>query len=841
MKKILLSVIAIIGVALSCKKAPEEVPVTSVTISQTTAEMIIGETVQLIATITPMSATDKNIVWSSSKQSVATISNSGLVTAVAEGQSTVTASAGGKSATCTIIVSKGFIEVSSITLNKNELSLARGKSETLIPTVNPSDATDPTVTWTSSDAKVASVDAHGKVVAIDGGSAVITAKAGSHQATCTVSVTVPVERVSLDQNNVTIEEESSFTLVAKITPDDATNKTVEWTSSNVKVATVDDNGKVTGMTVGTATITAKVADKQATCAVTVVKKTIPVSSITLNKAELALYKGQTETLVATVKPDDATNKTVTWSSSNTKVATVDSNGKVIAVATGSATISAKAGDKEATCSITVTIPVETVTLNKTELTIILGQKETLVATVKPDDATNKTVTWTSSNTQVATVDANGKVSSVAAGTATITAKAGEMKATCVVSVIIPVESITLDNTSITFEEGESKTLKATVTPSNATNKTVSWSSSNASVASVDQNGKVTAVMEGTATITAKVEDKQATCKVTVEKAATKITSLSFDGSALYVGDGYSYTLKVNVSPDDAVGKYTWKSSNSSRVSVSGNGNTATVTSNSASTSYTTVTVTDSRTGLSASIKVYSFINNFSWNESTGETYSGYPLITIPVGGTHRLKYSSGAGSDILNLFSDMDNFVFYEPSSVVFKPANISISPDGLVTGLKEGTTGIKPTGYISASGNRLYIKVAGKLYENEYNDTKDYANNVPYGFPMVFSLLNTSDVDWFKLQTDKTSGTISVTLSVEYSGASSLQGNEARLCKYALYDSSMQMWGSGSFSFSNSSPKASINKTVPAGPLYLKIYFDTSYTSELFPQGDMTLKLIVN
>lgn len=295
-------------------------------------------------------------------------------------------------------------------------------------------------------------------------------------------------------------------------------------------------------------------------------------------------------------------------------------------------------------------------------------------------------------------------------------------------------------------------------------------------------------------------------------------------------------------PDDAVGSFTWKSSDSETVSVSGNGSTATVKPSYASTGYTTVSVTDQRTGISASIKVYSFIQDFTWNESTGDTYGGYPLITIPVGGTHQLKYSSGAGSNILNLFGNLNDFVFYEPTYVVSSPANISISPEGLVTGLKEGTTGIKPTGYIQASGNRVYFKVASKMYESEYNDTKDYANNVPYGFPMVFSLMNTSDVDWFKLQTKTSSGYISATLSVEYSGASGLSDNEVRLCKYTLYDSSMQLWGSGSFSFSGSSPTVSITKsTIPAGPLYLKVYFDTSYDSRLCPLDNMTLKLIEN
>ena len=665
MKKILFPLIAIIGLALSCQKAPEEVPVASITIGQTTAEMIIGETVQLTAIITPSNATEKSITWSSSKLSVATISSSGLVTAIAEGQSTVTASAGGKSATCTVIVSKGVVAVTSVTLNKTEIALIKGESELLIPTVNPADATDKTVTWTSSDAKVASVDSNGKVIAIGGGSAVITAKAGNQQATCTVSVTVPVEGVSLDLDAVTIEEESSVTLVAKITPDDATTKTVEWASSNAKIAVVDANGKVTGMAIGTATITAKVADKQATCAVTVVKKTIPVSSVTLNKTELALYKGQTETLAATVKPDDATNKTVTWSSSNTDVATVDSNGKVVAVTAGSATISAKAGDKEATCAVTVTIPVETVTLNKAELTIILGQEETLVATVKPDDATDKTVTWTSSNTAVATVDANGKVASVAVGTATITAKAGEKTATCAVSVIIPVESIALDKTSITLDEGQSETITATVAPDNATIKTVTWSSSDASIASVDQNGKVTAIKVGTATITAKAGEKTATCDVTVNKKVISVESIFLDKESLTLIVGNTATLTATVLPDDATDKtVTWKSSNTGAATVEngvikgvGTGTaTITATAGDVSATCTVSVVYDSAAGVYAQYYGGSIVSINGLIQSGSKLNFGvvnYSSETIHVVSAQLIDGETGNGGNVMSIGVDI--------------------------------------------------------------------------------------------------------------------------------------------------------------------------------------------
>ena len=310
--------------------------------------------------------------------------------------------------------------------------------------------------------------------------------------------------------------------------------------------------------------------------------------------------------------------------------------------------------------------------------------------------------------------------------------------------------------------------------------------------------------------------------------------------SVFVTGGDTYSLRVTVKPEDAHCSFTWKSSNTNAVSIIGRGEMAYVSSNYNSTGYTTVTVTDQRSGLSASIKVYSYIENFSWKESTEETYSGEPLITIPVGGTHQLKYTSSAGSNVLNLFGNKNNIVFYEPY-VVGTPTYITLSSEGLVTGIKDGTTGIKMTGTIPGGGNRVYFKVASRLYESEYNNTKDYANIVPYGMPMQFSLSNASDEDWFKLLTNTgTSGMMTVTISVEYPYASSLSG-ESRLCKYSVYDSSMQEWGAGSFVFSQGSPTSSTTRTVPAGPLYLRVYFSSSSYSGMLPEADMILRMKVD
>lgn len=187
MKKTILA-FAFLGILFSCGKNTQEaeISVSSVSLSQSTAEIIIGETVQLTATVLPSNASQKTITWASSKASVATV-EAGRVTAIAEGTATITASAGGKSATCTVTVSKGVIAVTSIELNKTTFELVEGESETLTATVKPDDATDKTVTWGTSDKTIATVE-NGKVTALKEGEATITAKAGEKSATCRVIV-----------------------------------------------------------------------------------------------------------------------------------------------------------------------------------------------------------------------------------------------------------------------------------------------------------------------------------------------------------------------------------------------------------------------------------------------------------------------------------------------------------------------------------------------------------------------------------------------------------------------------------------------------------------------------
>ena len=469
----------------------------------------------------------------------------------------------------------GSTDVAGITLDKTTAELTEGETLTLTATVTPEDATDKTVTWTSSDETIATVK-DGVVTALKAGKVTITVTSTSNSsvsATCEITVNakvIPATGIALDKTTAELTEGETLTLTATVTPEDATDKTVTWTSSDETVATVA-NGVVTALKAGKATITAKAGEVSATCEITVNAKVIPTTGITLDKTTAEMTEGETLTLTATVTPENATDKTVVWTSSDETVATV-ANGVVTAFKAGKATIRAKSGEVSATCEITVNakvIPATGIALDKTTAELTEGETLTLTATVTPEDATDKTVAWTSSDETVATVK-DGVVTALKAGKATITAKAGEMSATCDITVnakVIPATGIALDKTTAELTEGETLTLTATVTPEDATDKTVAWTSSDETIATV-ANGVVTALKAGKVTITAKSGEVSAACEVTVNAKVIPATGIALDKTTAELTEGETLTLTATVSPEDATDKtVVWTSSDETVATV----------------------------------------------------------------------------------------------------------------------------------------------------------------------------------------------------------------------------------------------------------------------------------
>ncbi len=413
-----------------------------------------------------------------------------------------------------------------IKLNKTKITLVKGKSTTLKVI-----GTKKKAKWSTSNKKIAIVNSKGKVTAKKKGTVTITAKIGSKKYKCKIIVKNPIK---LNKTKVTLVKGKSTTL--KVT---GTKKKVTWSSSNKKVATVNSKGKVTAKKKGIAYITAKADGLTVKSKITVQnKKSIPVEGLLIEFDSVSLKVGNTHKIDVIILPTNATNKTLTYTTSNKNVVTVDSKGKVTAKGKGKAYVTVKSSNgKKARCEFTVKgvkVEVSSVTLNKSTLSLNVGDTYQLSATVNPNNATNKSIEWQSSNESVVTVDSKGKVTAKKKGSAYIHAIAyGGKSKSCQVTVNgvtsneeqgteIAVNNITLSSTTLQLNEYETTKLTASVLPTNATNKDVKWKSSDSSVASVSSTGNVAAKKAGSATITASTSNnKTATCKVTVTKNQPK--------------------------------------------------------------------------------------------------------------------------------------------------------------------------------------------------------------------------------------------------------------------------------------------------------------------------------
>ena len=513
------------GVTASCTVNVTPI-VTGISLPEALTVYVGGSTV-LTPKFTPDGAASTFLEWSSADESIATVDQSGVVTGVNGGRTVITVKCKEYTASCQVKVREAAVGVE---LDITEADLKVGVDELqLTAIVEPSNSIDYDLAWTSSDEGVAVVSAEGLVTPVGPGEAQITVTVDrAHQAVCVVRVTQPAEGVVLDQTELKLQRGTSQVLVATVHPATTNVKDLQWTSSDPAIASVDAEGKVTANALGTADITVTTLDggHTAVCKVTVIQM---VTGVTLDVETATLRIGeQTLQLNAVVAPADATDKSVVWSSSNSDVASVSETGLVTPLKSGEAdiTVTSVDGGYSAVCKVTVVQPVLSVTLNETSIDINPNMTFELIAQINPSDATNKELEWKSSDESVVVVDQNGVVRGVDAGvngreaTITVTSKDSGVSATCVVHVTKNVVGVELDCTYKRIVAGKSFQLTATVIPADATNRNVIWSSSDRAIATVDNNGKVTAVAGGTAVITVTTEQNgyTATCVVKVTPA-----------------------------------------------------------------------------------------------------------------------------------------------------------------------------------------------------------------------------------------------------------------------------------------------------------------------------------
>lgn len=672
----------------SCVVTVEE-KVTSIKFPQSaiTVQLSLGQ-LQLTPTYTPKTATATNFRWNSTKTKVATVSDHGLVTLKSVGETVITVQSISNPqviAYCTLTVTTS---ITGIYLDESEKTIQAGESYRLTYYFTPKNASETKVTWTALDKSVASVK-DGMVTGSKAGQTYIIAKTSSGAtAMCLVTVTQSVTGIKLNTNSLSLQAGDVYYASATLTPANATDLTVTWKSKNAKVASVTKEGKITAVSAGTTTITATTVNNLVAEIEVLVEQ--PVKGVSLNYKSQTILVDATFDLKAVIEPAKATNEKVSWASDDSGIASVSSTGTVRGVTAGTTLVTCTTDDGgyKASCVVIVKEPVTSLTINKKKKKIGINKTFQLVATVDSNAATNSRVSWTSSNNKVCKVtnvslDGNTvTIKTLKKGKAEIVCKTtdgSKLSATCNVRVIRLVSNIKLNKDYCRLLEGKSVKLKAKVKPKKATQKKVTWTSDHPDIAHVNANGKVLALKEGDATITAVTGDykvngkKSAVCKISVYAKVPASSILTGQKDITMIRGGQE-TISATLTPADTTDKLKFTSDNPRVASV----NKKTGTVKAVSTGTATITIT-STSGKQTTVGVT--VVGLNYTSCTMEQYD-----------TFQLRLEAGGNEGIYNVSWNSSN------------PEVAVISQNGLVTAKKAGTTVI--TAYVNGASLNCTVTV---------------------------------------------------------------------------------------------------------------------------------------
>ena len=578
----------------SCEK--DSAKVSGVTVTPASVSLEAGKTVSLKAVVVPETAADKTVRWESENPAVADVTASGVVTAKAAGETSVTAvtTDGNYRASCLITVI-GKTDVTGVRIDET-FPVPVGKEVGLNYAVLPTDASVKTVLFTVEEGKedVLTLEDSNrgivKGVAVGKAQVTVTTAEGGYSDSCAVTVYRAAEKVTItaDGYEAAAGLEAGLTLALTATVfGEPTYDTVFWATSDPQTAAVAANGTVTAKEPGTVTVRASLhpfnnpdypADVTAEIKIDIVAGSAAVESVAINEGEtVAMFKGETKQLTCTVNPPNASEKTVVWSvTEGADVVSVNADtGEVTALRPGRATVTVTSRSdaaKSDSCTVTVREAVTAVRLDRDSLRLTLtgdGKTETLTATVEPEEATDRSVRWTAVPDGIVSVE-NGTVTALKAGTATVRAESVSNPGVydeCEVTVISPVTQITLNHSVYPaapgrFEVGLDFVLSAAVTPGDATDKRLTWSVSPADIVSLDAaTGTVTALKPGQATVTVTAADgfgASASCVITVSPATATVTKIVLNRESVNLYKGRSYRLTASVEPPNAAVKtVTW--------------------------------------------------------------------------------------------------------------------------------------------------------------------------------------------------------------------------------------------------------------------------------------------
>jgi uncharacterized protein YjdB len=587
---------SISGVTASASVNVSRASVASMTVAPQNASIIPGGNVQLVAT--PLDASGRTLSgvvpkWSSSNTAIAQVSATGVVTGVAKGLAVITAQT--KSVKATASINVLAVPAASVAVALASSSLSSGQTTQATATVKDASGnvlTGRVIAWQSSNPALATVNSNGLVTAVANGSVTISAIVDGQVGNAPLTVSAPVPTsIAIIPGSLSLTLGQSTQVAAEVRDAKGVaipNQAITWSSKNAAIAPISSTGMINGTTVGQTMVQASSDGLTDDAQVSVTS--VPAASVTVSPTSLTLAVGDTARLSATVR--DASNailtdRAVTWSSSNPGVATVGVTGLVTAVTAGSANISAVVDGITTTATVTVTPPapppVASVSATLASASLTVGQTTQATAVLKDaagNVLTGRTITWSSANTDVATISSTGVVTAVSAGSASILAtsegQSGGAPLTVVAPPPAPVATVTLSASSSSLLVGA--TLQVTATLKDAagnvlTGRTIGWTSSNTSVASVSPTGLVTGVTAGNVTLTATSETKTGTLTLTVAAVPVNSVAVGLASSSLQVGQSTQATVTLRDASGNVLSgrSVTWSSSSPSVGSVSATG------------------------------------------------------------------------------------------------------------------------------------------------------------------------------------------------------------------------------------------------------------------------------
>ncbi|MDD4823104.1 MAG: Ig-like domain-containing protein [Bacteroidales bacterium] len=566
----------------TCEITVHKEPLTGIQLLNDTIFMNVGEKDTLNIDFFPADASVKTIksITAENSSLLTTATYNKTITGKVEGTTRlfVTANEGGFVDTCVVVIS--FIHAEKMTLSEHELALTAPASKTLTFTYSPANVSNSSVTWSSRDATIASVSTGGSVKALKEGVTTIYAVDKNDpnlMDSCVVTASfISATGVTLNATDTIVSKSKSIYLSATLTPAEASNKKVFWSTSNASVATVSTSGTVKGVAYGTATITATTEDGSfvASCHVTVAD--IPVTGVAFVSDTLRVKVGKSVFLGKNIIPSNATVTTVSYSSDNTDLATISTSGYVKGITTGNTVVrvSTTDGGFKDSCVVQVIDAVSSVTIQNETTRLIVGDELTVTATTFPESAIDD-VTWLSLDKTLGSIDEDGKIVALKSGRCGFVATSTDNTSatdTCWITISNQKsESIALNVTEISVLVNDTLQLNASVLPIKTTNSRVFWRSSDYTLATVSSRGFVKAVNPGKVYIVAMAQDGGAidSCMISIIQ---HVTGISLDKDTLELKINEPYVLTATINPSNASDKtIVWISSDPSVVTVNNRG------------------------------------------------------------------------------------------------------------------------------------------------------------------------------------------------------------------------------------------------------------------------------